>query len=173
LARRIGRVPTGIWFDVLDLDLQHGPARQWLDEHRAELPVTRTHVTRSGGRHLLFKPNAAVKCTAGLIAPNVDTRGHGGYIVWWPAHNCAVENPGTIAPLPEWLLAALNPPRRDSSPQHGVRLFATAMLGCVAWSAWSPAPPRDSATESYSGPRAAAARPFVTARRPRILSSMF
>jgi hypothetical protein len=102
-------VPTGIWFDVLDLDLQHEPARQWLNEHRAELPVTRTHVTRSGGRHLLFKPNAVVKCTAGLIAPNVDTRGAGGYVIWWPAHNCAVENPGTIAPWPDWLLSEFRP----------------------------------------------------------------
>jgi Bifunctional DNA primase/polymerase, N-terminal len=102
-------IPTGIWFDVLDLDLQHASARQWLNEYRDRLPVTRTHVTRSGGQHLLFKPNAAVKCSASLIAPNVDTRGGGGYVVWWPAHGFKVENPRTIAPLPQWLVAALNP----------------------------------------------------------------
>jgi hypothetical protein len=101
--------PTGIWFDVLDLDLQHEPARQWVKQHRDRLPVTRTHVTRSGGYHLLFKPSGAVKCSAGLIAPHVDTRGTGGYIIWWPAHNFTVENSGTIAPLPQWVAAALNP----------------------------------------------------------------
>jgi hypothetical protein len=102
-------VPTGIWFDVLDLDLQHEPARQWLNEHRERLPVTRTDVTRSGGLHLLFKPNAAVKCTASLIAPNIDTRGTGGYIIWWPAHGFTVLNPDTSAPAPAWLVATLNP----------------------------------------------------------------
>jgi hypothetical protein len=102
--------PTGIWFDVLDLDLQYEPARQWLSEHRAELPVTRTHVTRSGGRHLLFKPHPDVKNSAGKIERGVDTRGLGGFVIWWPAHGFTVENPGTIAPLPLWLVVALTPP---------------------------------------------------------------
>jgi hypothetical protein len=47
-------VPTGKanGFDVLDIDLE---GRSWWDAHRAELPATQTHTTRSGGAHLLFK----------------------------------------------------------------------------------------------------------------------
>ena len=40
---------TGVSFSVLDIDLD---GLSWLAS--ATLPPTRTHVTRSGGRHLLF-----------------------------------------------------------------------------------------------------------------------
>src|SRR4051794_7942707 len=58
-------VPTGVRFDVLDVDLtRHPEAVEWLALNRSRLPLTREHETRSGGLHVLFRPDARLRNTA-------------------------------------------------------------------------------------------------------------
>jgi hypothetical protein len=66
--------------------------------------------SRHGGRHLLFRPHAQVRCSESYIWPHIDTRGEGGYIIWWPAVGLQVEHPKLLATVPDAIIAALKPP---------------------------------------------------------------
>lgn len=58
---------------------------------------------------MLFRPDPAIKCTSGKLHPHVDTRGLGGYCIWWPAEGLPVEHAALLADVPEWILEALRP----------------------------------------------------------------
>ncbi|MEV5658155.1 bifunctional DNA primase/polymerase [Streptomyces sp. NPDC052291] len=80
------------------------------------VPSTRTVRTASGGQHLYFPAPAAARLhnTAGTLAPLVDTRAWGGYVVA-PGSLVAgtryeVEGPALLRPLPDWLKTLLLPP---------------------------------------------------------------
>ena len=109
-AELIG-VPTGTasGFDALDLDSRNG-GMEWYNANQYALPPTRIHHTRSGGRHVLFRHVEGIKNTQRKLAPGVDTRGQGGFIVWWPAAGWPVEHGDLLGAWPGWLQRALLPP---------------------------------------------------------------
>ena len=91
--------------DTLDIDPKHD-GMAWWEKRHAQIPPTRIHQTRSGGLHILFRAYPAIRNSQCKIGPGVDTRGNGGYIIYWPAHGCEVLSPAPIVPWPAWLLQA-------------------------------------------------------------------
>ena len=91
--------------------------------HRAQLPATYTVATPSGGTHRYFTVPDRLRLgnTAGQLAPLVDTRGAGGYVVAAPT---LIGRPYTViedrwpAALPDWLAQLLTQP--TGRPQTAV-----------------------------------------------------
>ncbi|MEU7636391.1 bifunctional DNA primase/polymerase [Streptomyces sp. NPDC039016] len=107
----------------LDLDTKHGAdgrtaLRLIAEAHGFPLTPTVTVLTPSGGRHLWFTgpPAAAVPNSAGRLAPGIDVRGAGGYLVGPGSlttrgrYVLAPDAPRRPAPAPPALLALLLPP---------------------------------------------------------------
>ncbi|MFJ3932843.1 bifunctional DNA primase/polymerase [Streptomyces sp. NPDC090029] len=84
------------------------------------VPATRSVRTASGGTHLYFTAPAGVRLgnTAGKIAPLIDTRAWGGYVVapgsTTPAGSYDVVVEEALAPLPGWLKHLLQPPQQPT-----------------------------------------------------------
>ncbi len=100
-------VPTGdeSGLAVLDVDPKAG-GLAWLAANEHRLPVTRRVHTRSGGFHLYFRTAPGLRCSASAIAPGVDIRGNGGYVIAWDLSGYPVEHADDLAAWPEWLTAA-------------------------------------------------------------------
>jgi Bifunctional DNA primase/polymerase, N-terminal len=110
-------VPTGEASElaVLDVDTaKHPEAVAWFAAARPRLPVTRTHQTRSGGLHLVLQHARGVRNTASRLAKGIDTRGDGGFVIWWPAAGCPVLCDAPPAQWPGWLLQALLPQQKEA-----------------------------------------------------------
>jgi hypothetical protein len=107
-------VPTGAVSGIFVVDIdstKHDTAKEWLERHAPDIPETRRHKTQSGGLHLLFKHQCGLPSTVSRLARGVDTRGEGGYIVWWPAEGFEVIG-NEMATAPEFIVENLNPPSR-------------------------------------------------------------
>ncbi|MER6026334.1 bifunctional DNA primase/polymerase [Streptomyces sp. NPDC001851] len=120
----------------VDLDTKSGtdsPAalRELALRHLFTLPETVVVHTPSGGRHLWLTgpPDVVVPNSAGRLAPGIDIRGAGGYLVGPGSrtdHGVYATAPGTAhlppAPCPPSLLRLLVPPPRPphpGPPDHG------------------------------------------------------
>lgn len=105
-ARLVG-VPTGATtgFDILDIDPRHGGDR-WEMENAHRLPETRIHGTLNGGRHYLFRHAPGVRNSASKqeIAPGVDVRGDGGYVIYPPSLGYQIVSDAEMVDWPDWLL---------------------------------------------------------------------
>lgn len=96
--------------DGVDAELE---LRKLEAEHGA-LPETVEAITKRG-RHLYFKmPDVPVRNSASRIAPGIDVRGDGGYVLVPPsihpsgrAYCWSVDSAGKIAAAPDWLLARI------------------------------------------------------------------
>jgi hypothetical protein len=101
-------VPTGVisGIAVIDIDPRRG-GDKWFFENRDRLPNTRTHETQHFGQHLIYRHLSGVRCSNSRIAPGVDVKGDGGYVIWWPEHGCSVLCEGPVAEFPRWLFDEL------------------------------------------------------------------
>ena len=107
--------------DVDDIDAEAELKK--LEDQNGALPATVETVT-ARGRHLFFKwPERDVRNSAGKIAPGVDVRGTGGYIVAPPSlhpsgkrYCWSVDSADTIATAPEWLLDKITSPAEVTGP---------------------------------------------------------
>jgi putative DNA primase/helicase len=115
--------PSG--FFVLDVDPDNGgleSAKALSDKHGKFFNSTRSHLTGSGGYHLLFAmPDFDLGNARGGLKeyPGIDIRGTGGQIVMPPS----VSNKGPykvkrdveIAPAPDWLLDMIRPNEAETT----------------------------------------------------------
>lgn len=113
-------IPTGeaSGVDVVDVDPRNG-GNIWLNDVQVQLPITRVVETRSGGWHLYFVHETGIRNSAGRIAPGVDVRGEGGYVIHWPAAGFRILCDAPIAAWPTWLFDILC--RGDGNPSGGIQ----------------------------------------------------
>ena len=75
---------SGFW--VLDIDGDDGEANlRALEARHGALPATREVISGGGGRHLWFAYTGPIPSTAGRIAPGIDVRCDGAYVVVPPS----------------------------------------------------------------------------------------
>jgi hypothetical protein len=101
-------VATGVisGISVIDIDSRRGGDR-WFFENRDRLPKTRTHESQSGDQHLIYRNLPGLRSSKDLIAPGVEIKADGTYVIWWAAHGCRVLCEGPVAEFPRWLFDEL------------------------------------------------------------------
>lgn len=98
---------------VVDVDVKNGKNGEFtyfdLEIEGFEFPPTRTHLTPTGGRHVIYSVKHAVKQGADVLGSGLDIRSRGGYIVAPGTsiddkYYSVLENEQSINPAPEWLI---------------------------------------------------------------------
>ena len=118
---------------VVDVDGLDAEAElKKLEDQHSALPHTVESLT-ARGRHVYFAwPDRPVRNSAAKIAPGIDVRGEGGYVLAPPSvhpsgkvYAWSVDGADTFAPAPQWLLAKITAPVRrgntDAPPTESWR----------------------------------------------------
>lgn len=107
-------IRTGGGLVVVDVDPRHGgdDNLRALESEHGELPLTPQVIT-GGGSHYYFKQHGFVKSSNGVLAPGIDVKGDGGYVVAPPSNHVSGRlyewdvafrlSTTPIAALPEWM----------------------------------------------------------------------
>jgi hypothetical protein len=98
-------------FELRKLEAEHG-----------ELPSSVETIT-ARGRHIYFKwPDRPVRNSASKVAPGIDVRGDGGYVLVPPSvhptgrrYEWSVDSSNTVVAAPEWLLAKVTAPNGNGT----------------------------------------------------------
>jgi hypothetical protein len=127
--------PSGLV--VLDVDPAKGGEESLaaLERTYGPLPKTVETITGGGGRHLLFNhPGVRIKSSTGVLAPGLDIRADGGYIVAPPSLHLSGRlytleaehslDEMALAPMPDWLLSKLTEPqyRQGATTQESEKI---------------------------------------------------
>lgn len=122
---------------VVDLDGLDAEAElRRLEQRHGQLPPTVESIT-ARGRHAFFKmPRSSVRNSVGKIAPGIDLRGDGGYVLVLPSlhpsgrqYAWSVDSAGEFALAPDWLISQVSRSGKSdeklNAPQTEWRTLAT------------------------------------------------
>jgi hypothetical protein len=126
---------------ALDIDPRHGGDHSLaaLERENGQLPTTWRFLTGGGGEHVLFRcPNGIVPNSAQKIAPGIDVRGDGGYIVAPPSRHASGRSYAisvdhhpdeiALAEPPSWLIDLLKAtPTGGTSPHEWRQHFRSSI----------------------------------------------
>jgi hypothetical protein len=121
-------IPTGERSGILALDVDvDKDGFEGLASLTSSLPDTYTVRTGGGGAHFYFSypPGSNIRDSASRIAPGVDIRGEGGYVIAPPSRTTgpyAVVDEQPLAAIPAWLLEALRSHPRTSVSSSPARI---------------------------------------------------
>lgn len=125
---------------VLDIDNIDAEAElRKLEAQHSALPATVESIT-ARGRHLFYKwPDQEIRNSAGRLAPGIDVRGTGGYVIAPPSmhpsgrrYAWSVDSADAFAAVPQWLLDRIgNPTKGNGAPATPPAEWRNLVLGGV------------------------------------------
>jgi hypothetical protein len=112
-------IRTGVASDlvVLDVDGDDGAeSLRRLEREHGELPRTASVKTPSGGSHFYFRhPGDEIRSSVRKLAPALDVRAEGGYVIAPPSPGYESDEEAPIAEAPEWLVGLMREASRNGA----------------------------------------------------------